>query len=98
MYSPHRREYYQHRKMLQACFKPRCPSFKFIGARGIVVFPEWTAPHYGFRSFLAYIGPMPEPGCHLSRHDEDRDFEPGNVFWQQPVRQIDLVEYLQQSA
>lgn len=96
MYSANRREYYQYRKMLQSCFKPRYPSYRTIGAAGISVFAPWTEPHYGFKSFFKHIGPMPESGCTLDRHDPDKDFLPGNVYWRLPEKQADIVDLAQQ--
>lgn len=95
MYQPHRREYYQYRKMLQSCFKPRYPGYRRIGQYGIMVYSEWTEPRHGFSKFLEAIGPMPEPGCQLDRRNTAHDFLPGNVYWRLPEKQADIVELAQ---
>lgn len=92
MYSAHRREYYQYRRMIQACFKPRYPLYRNIGAFGITVFPSWCEPHYGFRNFLNDIGPMPEAGCQLDRKFLDLDFTPSNTYWRVPEKQLELTQ------
>lgn len=86
------------RGMRQRCCLPSMESYKFYGARGISVYPEWAeAPHgassragCGFWAFANWIeenlGPRPE-GCTLDRIDTNGNYEPGNLRWATDLQQ-----------
>lgn len=63
--------------MRERCSYPSNASFPHYGGRGIKVCPEWRK----FQNFLADMGERPE-GTNLSRLDHDKNYEPGNVIWQ----------------
>lgn len=65
------------------CHNPKSTSYRFYGARGITVCPEWR---HDFARFLADVGPCPL-GMTLDRIDSDRHYEPGNCRWATPLEQ-----------
>lgn len=77
-------EYNTWRCMLSRCHKPEAEQFKYYGARGISVCPEWRE---SFEAFFAVVGPKPSPGHTLDRINNDGNYEPGNVRWATPKEQ-----------
>lgn len=67
-------------RMRQRCSNSKHKDFKHYGARGIKVCQEWDRPG-GFTAFLAEVGEKPWHRATLSRIDNDRGYEPGNVRW-----------------
>lgn len=59
--------------------------FKWYGARGITVCPEWQKD---FAAFLREIGPRPSPKHSVDRINNDMGYEPGNVRWATRSQQI----------
>lgn len=66
------------RTIISRCSDPSDPDYKYYGARGITIAPEWAAD---FEVFYAYVGDPPEPGLTLDRINNDGNYEPGNVRW-----------------
>jgi hypothetical protein len=66
--------------MFKRCTKKTDLHFKNYGARGIKVCPAWTGEG-GFLRFLADVGECPSSELTLSRIDNERGYEPGNVEW-----------------
>lgn len=64
--------------MRMRCSNPDNASWKYYGAKGIKVCPEWQA---SFEAFLRDLGPAPTPLHQLDRIDNGRDYEPDNVVW-----------------
>lgn len=64
--------------MKQRCYNPKCPAFKYCGARGTRVAPEWQI---NFLAFYEYVGPRPSSAYSLDRIDTFGNYEPGNVRW-----------------
>lgn len=64
------------RAMRQRCSDSRKSNYKYYGGRGIQVCERWAT----FANFLVDMGERPD-GMQLSRIDNDRDYEPGNVVW-----------------
>jgi len=69
--------------------KTRCKyahrkDFKWYGARGITVCPEWQND---FAAFLKEIGPRPSPKHSVDRINNDTGYEPGNVRWATALEQ-----------
>ena len=72
------------------CTNPRNKDFKYYGARGIELYPEWAVSRKGrgsgsgFRAFAAWIeenlGPRPDDHT-LDRVDVNGNYEPGNLRW-----------------
>ena len=58
------------------CQNPKNSGYKYYGARGIKVAPEFQT----FEGFIAYMGPCP-PRHSIDRKDNDGDYCPGNVRW-----------------
>jgi hypothetical protein len=63
--------------MLQRCCDQKHNSFKYYGARGIIVCKRWRS---SFENFLADLGPRPSPRHSLERPNGG-DYAPGNVIW-----------------
>lgn len=65
--------------MIKRCENQNCKGWKWYGARGISVCPEWRN---SFEAFIAYIGPRPTPKHSIDRYpNNDGNYEPGNVRW-----------------
>jgi hypothetical protein len=77
-------EYRAWQQMKVRCNNPSHPSWKYYGARGISVCPEWMG---SFESFYEYVGAKPSPKHSLGRIDDDGHYESGNVEWQTAAKQ-----------
>lgn len=70
--------------LVWAGIKTRChnendPLFRWYGARGIGMCPEWRE---SYAAFAAHVGPDPGPVYQVGRIDNQRGYEPGNVRWE----------------
>lgn len=63
--------------MRQRCLNPNSKAYKFYGARGITVAPQWKS----FKQFRADVGPRPTTAHQLHRLGDRGNYEPGNVVW-----------------
>ena len=78
------------------CYSPKNPHYKWYGARGISLYPEWRETRRGrgagdaFRRFAAWVdenlGKRPD-GLTLDRIDVNGNYEPGNLRWATPSEQ-----------
>jgi hypothetical protein len=67
------------RHMIERCTVPNDREYRYYGARGVTVCPEWR---HDFAVFYAYIGPRPSPEHSVDRYpDQNGNYEPGNVRW-----------------
>ncbi len=63
------------------CHNPKHHRYKYYGARGIEVCPEWRESYETFRDYInTHLGERPE-GHSLDRINNDGNYEPGNVRW-----------------
>lgn len=69
--------YYSWRCMKDRCTNPNTSNYKWYGAMGVSVCPQWLN---SFKTFLADMGERPE-GTTLDRINPFGDYEPGNVRW-----------------
>jgi hypothetical protein len=77
----HKRVYSIWGMMRRRCNNPTHISYKYYGAQGIRVCPEWDDPKDGFYKFLEHIGSPPSGEHTLDRINPFRNYEPGNVRW-----------------
>lgn len=79
--------------MKDRCHKSSCGAYKYYGAEGIYVYPEWRVPHTGFLKFLAYlinadIGLRTNKRLSIGRIDHSKSYVPGNILgWCTPEEQ-----------
>lgn len=78
------KEYRAWRAMINRCENPNVESYPRYGGRGISVFPEWRE---SFEAFLEYVGMCPAGKNSIGRKDSDKNYEPGNVQWEDIVEQ-----------
>ena len=72
-------------KIIGACENPQHIDYGRIGALGIKVCERWRQRRGGLTNFqtdiLAEIGDRPSMSHGLTRIDQTKDFEPGNLAW-----------------
>jgi hypothetical protein len=73
--------------MVNRCHNPNAGNYRWYGARGISVWEPWRTDA---RAFIEYIeknlGPRPA-GMSLDRINNDKNYEPGNLRWNDAVGQ-----------
>lgn len=62
--------------MMARCYRPDSSSYKYYGAKGIIVCERWHC----FEHFLKDMGRRPE-GLTLDRENQNGDYEPSNCRW-----------------
>ena len=69
--------------MLARCLNPKHVSYRYYGAKGVMVCPRWRR---SFKDFLADMGTR-KRGTSIDRIDPHGDYEPGNCRWASPRQQ-----------
>ena len=67
--------------MKSRCFNSKTPQYKYYGARGITMCPEWKNSFMEFYDFVSRLPHFDEPGYTIDRINNDGNYEPGNVRW-----------------
>ena len=71
-------EYRAWQLMKNRCLNPDSRDYRYYGARGIKIHPEWAD---SFEAFLRDVGRRPSKDYTLDRIDVDGGYEPSNVRW-----------------
>lgn len=73
--------YHKWLNMRNRCTDPSNPNYKYYGARGIKVSPEWD----DYNTFKAWLETnMWRPGLHIHRIDPNEDYSPDNCVLMTP--------------
>jgi len=71
-------EYKAWASMISRCYNPKCPSYKYYGAKGITVCDEWRN---SYECFLKDMGRKPTPKHSNDRIDSKKNYEKSNCKW-----------------
>jgi hypothetical protein len=73
-------EYNALKNAIHRCEAENNVAYVNYGGRGVTVFDDWKGKE-GFARFLDHIGPRPSPQHSLDRRNNDKGYQPGNVWW-----------------
>lgn len=85
------RLYRRYTQMLQRCYLPTAPNYKWYGGRGITVCKRWRdGDDEGSTGFECFVKDMGEPpiGTWLEREDNEKGYGPDNCSWSAPKQQM----------
>lgn len=71
--------------MLQRCYNPNHPQYRYWGGRGIEVCNSWRL---SFEQFVLDMGPKPGPSYSLDRADNAMGYNPENCRWATKTEQV----------
>lgn len=74
-------EYRVWTEMRRRCSIPTHKDYKYYGARGIGVCPEWQQSFVAFYDHVSKLPHFGEAGRSLDRINNNSNYEPGNVRW-----------------
>ena len=64
------------------CFNENNSHYKYYGKRGISVYPNWVNSYLSFRGYILNSIGEPPKGMTLGRKDNNKNYEPGNLQWE----------------
>jgi len=70
--------YGSYRAMKSRCYNPKVKDYKWYGALGVTVCPEWLV---SFEQFLIDMGPKPSPKHTIDRIDPTKNYCKNNCRW-----------------
>ena len=77
----HSRLYSIYHGIKKRCYNPKCKSYKFYGACGILVDEEWMGDS-GFKNFYDWsLANGYSDGLSIDRIDSSKDYSPSNCRW-----------------
>lgn len=68
------------------CNNPTNRGYRFYGAKGVFVDPEWDTDFFAFKKWALSTGYS--PGLHLDRVDADGPYSPSNCRWLTPRENV----------
>jgi hypothetical protein len=64
------------------CHCPTRKEYRYYGAKGITVYPEWRSSYRAFKAWVVEnIGDHPGEGYSIDRIRSGQGYEPGNIRW-----------------
>ena len=75
-----------YKMMVQRCTNPKAPNYRYYGAKGVRVCPEWLE---SYDQFLADMGSRPSARHSISRRGDVGDYCKENCSWQTRAEQTE---------
>lgn len=70
------------------CYNPNADNYRWYGGRGIGMWEPWRNDAGLFIDWIEQnLGPRPSLQHSINRVDNDGDYKPGNLDWQDPIGQ-----------